>query len=147
MRKNLASTSLATAAAKGGVRSGARNFFIWEGVTQYLQPESVDATLRYVVEVSRPGSWIAFTYTDLGLIRGTKRFAGGDRLMRMLRRVGEPFVFGIDPSQLGAFLETRGLELIEDITGGGYVERYFAPRDRRLPTNEHERATLARVRG
>ncbi len=139
--------SLGTAMAKSGFVSGLRNFFIWEGVTQYLRPESVDATLRYVVEVSRPGSWIAFTYIDLHLIRGTKRFSGADRLMRLLRQFGEPFRFGIDPSELSAFLETRGLELVDDIAGAGYVERYFAPRGRRLSTNEYDRAVLARVPG
>ncbi len=139
--------SLATVMARSGFISGALDFFIWEGVTQYLRPESVDATLRYVVDVSRPGSWLAFTYTDLGLIRGTKHFAGASRLVRVLRGVGEPFLFGIDPLQLGAFLEARGLELVDDVTGRGYAERYFAPGGRQLSANEHEHAAIARVRG
>jgi methyltransferase (TIGR00027 family) len=138
---------LVTAMARSGFATGARNFFIWEGVTQYLLPDSVDETLRFAVGASGAGSWIALTYIDLGLIRGTKRFPGGGRLLGWLRRSGEPFRFGIDPAQLDAFLEARGLELVDDAAGAGYTERYLAPRRRRLATNEYDRAALARVRG
>jgi len=139
--------SLAAAMAHKGLVPGQRNFFIWEGVTEYLRPESVDATLRYVAEVSRPESCIAFTYVDSGFIRGTKSFPGAKQLIRMARIVGEPFTFGIDPSDLNAFLQARGLELMDDTGGSGYVERYFAPRGRRLSANEYERAALARLPG
>lgn len=39
-----------------------RTFWIWEGVTPYLEPEAVDATLRDVAELSAPGSVLAMTY-------------------------------------------------------------------------------------
>ncbi len=139
--------SLEAAMADKGLVRGQRNFFIWEGVTEYLRPESVDSTLRYVAEVSRPGSRIAFTYVDFGVIRGTKSFAGAKQLMRMARMFGEPFTFGIDPSDLSTFLQDRGLELMDDTGGSGYVERYFLPRGRRLSANEYERAALVRLPG
>ncbi len=139
--------SLPTAMAASGFVSGARNFFIWEGVTQYLLAESVDETMRFVADASCTGSWIAFTYVDLGLIRGTKRFPGAGRLMAWLRRSGEPIRFGIDPTQLDAFLKARGLELADEAAGAEYRDRYFAPQGRRLATNEYDRAALARVRG
>ena len=139
--------SLATAVATSGFVSGARSFFIWEGVTQYLLAESVDETMRFVAEASCPGSWIAFTYVDLGLIRGTKRFPGAGRVMAWSRWSGEPFRFGIDPAQLGAFLQARGFELADEAAGAVYRDRYFTPQGRRLTTNEYDRAVLARVRG
>jgi methyltransferase (TIGR00027 family) len=137
--------SLATAMANKGLVPGRRSFFIWEGVIQYLNPESVDATLRYVAEASCSDSYLAFTYVDLGLVRGTKSFRGAKRLTRLVRLFGEPFTFGIDPSDLRSFLQARGLELVEDVGGSVYVERYFAPRGRRLSVNDYERAVLARV--
>ena len=139
--------SLATVIATSGFVSGARSFFIWEGVTQYLLAESVDETMRFVAEASCPGSWIAFTYVDLGLIRGTKHFPGAGRLMAWLRWSGEPFRFGIDPAQLDDFLKARGFELADEAAGAVYEDRYFTPRGRRLSTNEYDRAALARVRG
>jgi methyltransferase (TIGR00027 family) len=139
--------SLATAMATSGFVSGARNFFIWEGVTQYLLAESVEETMRFVADSSCAGSWIAFTYVDLGLVLGTKRFPGAGRLMALLRSSGEPFRFGIDPTQLDAFLKARGFEFADEAAGAEYRDRYFAPQGRRLATNEYDRAALARVRG
>jgi hypothetical protein len=43
-------------------------------------------------------------------------------------------------------LAERGLDLLEDIAGEGYQERYFKPLGRMLSGNEYERAALARVR-
>jgi methyltransferase (TIGR00027 family) len=75
--------SLADGMQGTGFRLGRRNFFIWEGVTEYLSPEAVDATFRFVVDVSAPGSALVFTYTDTGLIHGTKEFAGGETTARL----------------------------------------------------------------
>ncbi len=138
--------SLETEMPRSGFASGMRNFFIWEGVTQYLRPTSVEATLRYVVDVSRPGSQIAFTYVDAGLVSRTKRFAGAGRILRAARRLGEPFLFGVEPRELRPFLEARGLELLDDVAGRGFAERFFAPRSRRLFASEYEHVALARVR-
>jgi methyltransferase (TIGR00027 family) len=129
-----------------GFRLGRRNFFIWEGVTEYLSSEAVDATFRFVVDVSAPGSVLAFTYTDTGLIHGTREFAGGRRLLALNRLGGEPYTFGLDPATLREHLAARSLELLEDIAGKGYQERYFKLLGRTLSGNEYERAALARVR-
>ena len=137
--------SLETEMTKSGFVSGLRNFFIWEGVTQYLRPRSVDAALRYMVDVSRPGSQIAFTYVDRDFVRGTKRFAGASRVLRIARRLGEPFQFGVEPRELRSFLEARELELLDDVVGAGFVERFFAPRGRQLFASEYEHVALARV--
>src|SRR5918911_4849339 len=45
-----------------GFDAGAAAFVIWEGVTNYLSAEAVDATLRAVVSVGGRGSRLAFTY-------------------------------------------------------------------------------------
>ena len=129
-----------------GFRLGLRNFFIWEGVTEYLSPEAVDTTFRFVVDASTPGSLIVFTYTDRSLIHGTKEFAGGRRLLALNRLGGEPYTFGLDPATLREHLTERSLDLLEDIAGGDYQERYFKPLGRMFSGNEYERAALARVR-
>jgi methyltransferase (TIGR00027 family) len=137
--------SLADGMKGAGFRLGRRNFFIWEGVTEYLSSEAVDATFRFVVDVSGSGSALAFTYTDTGLIHGTKEFAGGRRLLALNRLGGEPYTFGLDPATLRDQLAERGLDLLEDIAGEGYQERYFKPLGRMLSGNEYERAAIARV--
>lgn len=138
--------SLADGMKRSGFRLGRRNFFIWEGVTEYLSPEAVDATFHFLVDVSASGSALAFTYTDRGLIDGTKEFAGGRRLLALNRAGGEPYTFGLDPTTLADYLAERSLDLLEDIAGEGYQERYFKPLGRMLSGNEYERAAVARVR-
>jgi O-methyltransferase involved in polyketide biosynthesis len=138
--------SLADGMNGTGFRLGRRNFFIWEGVTEYLSSEAVDSTFRFVVDGSAPGSAIVFTYTDRGLIHGTKEFAGGRRLLALNRLGGEPYTFGLDPAALREHLAERSLELLEDCAGEGYQERYFKPLGRMFSGNEYERVALARVR-
>jgi methyltransferase (TIGR00027 family) len=84
-----------------GFQPGRRNFFIWEGVTEYLSADAVDATFRFVVGVSASGSALVFTYTDAGLIDGTKEFAGGKRLLNLNRLGGEPYRFGLIITSVG----------------------------------------------
>jgi methyltransferase (TIGR00027 family) len=138
--------SLADAIKGTGFRFGRRNFVILEGVTECLSPEVVDATFRFVVDVSASGSELVFTYLDTGLIRGTKTFAGGRRTLALNRLAGGPYTFGLDPATLRDHLAERSLELLEDIAGEAYQEKFFKPLGRKLFANEYQRTALARVR-
>ena len=48
--------------AEAGLDVGAPVFTIWEGVTMYLTPEAIDASLRAIRSWSPPGSQLAMTY-------------------------------------------------------------------------------------
>jgi methyltransferase (TIGR00027 family) len=133
--------------AAAGFQPGRRNFFIWEGVTQYLSRDAVDATLDYVATVSAADSRLVFTYEDVALIDGSLDFPGGRRLLLVNRLQGEPFRFGFDPPTLPSYLRARGLDLLEDVGGADYAKRYFAPLGRRLAATAYERTALVHVRG
>ncbi len=115
-------------------------FFVWEGVTNYLNAEAVDHVLGYVARAA-PQSRILFTYVHRGAIDGSGGFAGLGRLERTLSRVGEPWTFGIDPAQIADYLRERGLSLIEDVGAADYRARY----DQRGRGYEFYRAALAEV--
>jgi methyltransferase (TIGR00027 family) len=87
---------------------------LWEGVTNYLDAEAVDATFRLLASALAPGSLVVFTYVDAGILDGSAVFAGADTTMQAVRRVGEPFTFGFVPSQLPGYLAERGFELLSD---------------------------------
>jgi len=101
-------------------------FFVWEGVTNYLNAEAVDRVLGYVAQAA-PGSRILFTYVHRGAIDGSVGFVGLGRLGRTLSRVGEPWTFGIDPAHIADYLLERGLSLIEDVGAADYRARYDQP--------------------
>jgi O-methyltransferase involved in polyketide biosynthesis len=53
------------------------------------------------------------------------KFHGAERLIRDVSKVGEPWIFGIDPQNLSAFLNRRGFQLDEDLSADDYRTRYF----------------------
>lgn len=54
--------SLKNVLEKAGYESKQKTLFIWEGVSYYLKPESVNATLEFVSNFSHNQSLIAFDY-------------------------------------------------------------------------------------
>jgi methyltransferase (TIGR00027 family) len=130
-----------------GFREGRPGFVIWEGVTEYLDADAVDTTLRFVAGATAPGTEVAFTYLDRALLEGRQSFRGGRLHLAMMRWMGEPFTFGIDPRQLGSYLAERGFELLADAAGEVLDGRYFRPHGRRDRVNHYQRIARARVTG
>jgi methyltransferase (TIGR00027 family) len=97
--------------AASGFEPGAPTLVLWEGVTNYLGPEAVDATFRFLARAVGPGSPVLFTYVDRGIIDGTARFEGAQTTLRAVRRVGEPFTFGLNPPEVAGYLAERGFGL------------------------------------
>jgi methyltransferase (TIGR00027 family) len=106
--------TLPEALASSGFESGRKTFFIWEGVTHYLDPDAVNATMRFVGSCAT-GSTIAFTYVHRGLLDGSRAFSVSPNVVRLLHKAGEPWKFGFYPTGLPSYLRARGLELIEDL--------------------------------
>lgn len=134
---------LEDAMAATAFRTGARTFFIWEGVTQYITAEAVDATFRYVSRAAATGSEIVFTYIRRGIVDGSARSAADQKLVSVLQRVGMPWVFGLDPTELAQYLAERGLKLIKDVGASDYQARYLDPIGRKMNVFEGERIALA----
>jgi methyltransferase (TIGR00027 family) len=104
----------AQALMTAGFTAGTATLVLWEGVTNYLDREAVDATFALLASLVGPGSLVLFTYVDARMLDGSEIFAGAETTMRAVRRVGEPFTFGFVPSQLPAYLAGRGFELLSD---------------------------------
>ena len=87
---------------------------IWEGVTMYLTPDAIDASVRAVHAWSASGSELALTYFTRDLI---DRPDVVRKLMAMVvRSSGEPFRFGWDPAELPAWFAARGFALERDVS-------------------------------
>lgn len=139
---DFASGQLDRSLKAAGFRTGLRTLFLWEGVTNYLDEASVDATLRFVAGAGRA---LIFTYVDRGILDGSARFAGAAESMRAVRRIGEPFTYGLDPRGVAAFLRERGLELIEDLALSEAADRYTTRR--RPPVSAFYHVVRARCLG
>jgi methyltransferase (TIGR00027 family) len=100
--------------------------FLWEGVTNYLTAQGVDSVLRFVAGCAT-GSLLIFTYVHRGALDGSGRFADAAELLVELKRLGEPWTFGLDPDRLSAYLRAWGLELKQDFCAQEYRARYYGP--------------------
>jgi methyltransferase (TIGR00027 family) len=125
---------LRTELAAAGFVESARTVVVWEGVTNYLTAESVDATLRRLAAATAPGSRIVLTYVDRAALDGTGEFTGVDGWHATVRRGGEPWTFGFSPADLPAYLAERGLHLRRDESTRDAAARYLDPIGRHDPT-------------
>jgi methyltransferase (TIGR00027 family) len=136
---------LVQALRSAGFSQTDRAFFVWEGVTNYLSADAVDGTLRRIASIAAPRSRLLFTYVHRGVLDGSSVFAGTRQLSTTLRRVGEPWTFGLDPAEVPRFLADRGFGLVEDWGAADFRSRYLGRRARRVRGYEFYRAALAEV--
>jgi len=113
-----------------GFKGQEKTLFIWEGVTYYLNAESVDATLIFVSGSSHSESMIAFDYTvslseeNMADYYGAKEFA---QTMRE-RHAAEELTFSIQEGEIESFLEGRDLKMINHL-GNQEIENKFLSKD------------------
>ena len=115
----------ATRLAAAGFASGAATLVLWEGVTNYLDAASVDATFSFLASAIAPGSPVLFTYVDRAMLDGSAAFEGATTTLRAVRRVGEPLTFGLNPGEVPGYLRDRGLELESDTVVRDAAERFY----------------------
>ncbi len=116
---------LGSALQQAGVIGAVKTVFLWEGVTNYLTAEAVDSVLRYVSSFPS-GSQVIFTYVHSGVLDGTVKFDGAERLLADVAGFHEPWTFGMNPAEVTKYLQERGLRLVVDLGASEYRRRYFS---------------------
>jgi methyltransferase (TIGR00027 family) len=125
---NLEEENLATALAGSSYDPERLTFFSWMGVTYYLDPESVLATLRDIAQVAPSGSSVVFDYLDTGFFAPENPHKSVRAVLDNVRRIGEPMNTGFDPPSLSMYLSRLGFRLHEDLRPSDIEERYFQDR-------------------
>ncbi len=97
---------LPTKLDEAGFKRNAKTFWLWEGVTMYLTPKEVAATLTSIAELSGPESRIAFTYMGKrdGKVQGSL----------FLRLMGEPIRSGFTKDEIAGLALESGWDLADD---------------------------------
>ena len=133
-----------TALAASGFDASRPALFLWEGVSQYLQPAAVDVVLR-TIAAGPEGCELVFTYVLEEAVTGRFRPDHAADFRKVTSRLPEPWLFGIERSKLQAFLADRGLALCEDVGAEEHTARYLQPIHRELAVSPIERVARARV--
>lgn len=135
---------LERAMAEAGFQRSRRTLFLWEGVTNYLRADAVDATLRWCARAAA-GSQVIFTYVHADVLAHPDRFFGTGRLFATLAAAGEQWTFGLDPAELASFLAARGLRLERDLGAAEYRRLAYGDLAARMRGYEFYRIAVARV--
>jgi len=118
--------SLRNVLENAGYDSNQKTLFMWEGVSYYLEPDSVDATLEFIKNFSHDESVIAFDYAisisgeNVNNYYGAKEFTETWRK----RRSGEPFRFTVSEGKIESFLKQRGLKMVKHLDNK-QIEKMF----------------------
>jgi methyltransferase (TIGR00027 family) len=102
-------------------------FFSWLGVTEYLTPEVVMATLRFIA--SAPvGSGVVFDYMISPSLLTPAQRSRLDAVSRRVASAGEPWQAYFDPELLARNLRDMGFGYVEDLGPEEINARYFKNR-------------------
>ena len=102
---------------KAGYHSDQKTLFMWEGVSYYLEEESVNTTLELVSKSSLNESAIAFDYTIPVSEENINNYYGVKEFTQAMKahHANEELMFSINEGQIESFLEKRGLKMIEHL--------------------------------
>ena len=119
--------SLKIVLEKAGYDNNKKTLFLWEGVSYYLDPESVDATLELVRNYSHNESIIAFDYIISVPTEKLHNYYGAKELVQSMakRHPNERGKFAIEEEKIESFLEQRGLKMVEHLNNREIENRFL----------------------
>ena len=114
---NFNEESLKDVLEKAGYKNHQKTLFIWEGVSYYLEVESVDTTLEFVSHASHHESAIAFDYTISISEENINDYYGVKEFSQKMKEhhANEALMFSIDEGETESFLEQRGLKMVDHL--------------------------------
>jgi len=129
--------TLKTALADSEFNPADKTFFSWLGVTHYLPVQAISATLSDISGITTKGSRIVFDYWDKSAFDPEKASDRIKTIIQNTRRIGEPIITGLDPSNLGPYLEKLGWNLKENLNPSDIRRRFFEGRTDGYTASDH----------
>lgn len=124
-----------------GYRRESPSVVLWEGVTQYLTRGAVESTLGVIRSLAASsGGHLIATYVDERALELPSPFPEAARWVRAVARVGEPWIFGINPEKTRQFFFERGYTVQRDVSMLDASRELMAGRSQR-----HRGSALYRV--
>ena len=116
-------------------------FYIWEGVTQYLNEAGVRATFESLAGTP-VGSRLVFTYVRKDFIDGRVLY-GHEYLRKRMAIKNNVWLFGMEPEQVSAFIAPYGWRVLEHLGHEDIADHFVKPTGRTLLTTPIERMVYA----
>jgi methyltransferase (TIGR00027 family) len=125
---DFAAEPLPAALGRAGLRPGEPSFFSWLGVTPYLEPAAVLATLSAIVPFAAGGGGVVFDYGVPPAMLAPPQRAAYEALAARVAAVGEPFRGAFEPRALVAAVRGLGFRDVRDVPPDELNATYFAAR-------------------
>jgi methyltransferase (TIGR00027 family) len=119
--------SLGSVLEAAGFNPSQKTLFIWEGVTYYLEIESVDTVLRFVNSLEYPETEIAFDYAISITEDNADLYFGVEAFSKTMKEehANEALLFSIDEGRIKPFLSERGLKMVEHMDNREIEEAFL----------------------
>lgn len=126
---DLANDDIGDALKAGGLREGAKSFYISEGVIMYLPEKSVREMLQVVASHSAIGSSIVLDYANSLGIEIAKQYPQGP--VGIAASWGEPWIFGVPGANGDDFFRELGFDpgVPLSMDNPDVIKRYAVRRD------------------
>ncbi len=113
---------------EAGFDAARPSFIIWVGVSYYLTAQAVAGTLQRIAAISPPGTKLVWDYMLADVVDGTTRNQEALDKARRAAWLSEPWLFGLQPEELGAYLKQFGFKLLHDYEPAELRARYCPQR-------------------
>jgi methyltransferase (TIGR00027 family) len=115
--------------AASGFEKNKTCLFLLEGLTMYLDPQSIDSAFSIIQDYAGKGSIIVFDYVLESVLRGENNIYG-EEITKLVEKQGENWTFGIKKGQMVSFLEQYGLKLVDESDPLKLTKRFFEAKGR-----------------
>lgn len=110
---------------KNNIKSNQPTFILWEGVTYFLEENTVKEILADFNSFFEEELTITFDYAYKDYIDGNLNFFGAKELNRELQNIGEPHIFGINPNDVNSFVNNLNYVIYEHFTANDLENKFL----------------------
>jgi methyltransferase (TIGR00027 family) len=125
---DFAAESLPLALHTAGLRGEEPSFFSWLGVTPYLVPTNVLATLAAIAPFTAKGGGVVFDYNIPPASLAPLQRTAFEALVARVAAVGEPFRGFFEPEALVAAMRAMGFHQVADLGPDELNAKFFSNR-------------------
>ena len=110
-----------------GYKKSKKTLFLWEGVTYYLNPQSVSKTLNEIAQNTNPESTLIFDYTIPLNAKNKAELFGVQEFQATMEKehANESLVFNIEDNKIEEYLQKHNLTLISNLNNQQIEQKYL----------------------
>lgn len=113
---------------RAGFASSRRSLVVWMGVTYYLTAEAMTRALCQIHTLGGAGMRFVFDYMLKEIVDGATRNRDALGKAHIAAKLGEPWLFGLDPAMVGDYLAAFNFKLLKDYDAEELHARYCPER-------------------